>query len=161
MQIRGYAAVFNQPTKFGGRMEVIRPGAFSKMLADKTHDIIALYDHKVAPVLGRRKNGTLRLEEDQRGLKIEIDLPNTTAGRDVYESVGRGDVDGGSFHFLRRSLIAMENGVRVLKELWLDEVTVTHLPVYTGTSMAARSKSGEIVWAPDTKKYHDIIANLK
>ena len=38
-------------------------------------------------VLGRTTAGTLRLSEDSRGLKFECDLPDTTAGRDTYESV--------------------------------------------------------------------------
>ena len=41
----------------------------------------------------------LRLWTDQRGLGYEIDVPDTTAGRDILEYVRRGDVRHSSFAF--------------------------------------------------------------
>ncbi|PEP81913.1 HK97 family phage prohead protease, partial [Bacillus toyonensis] len=72
-------------------------GAF----ADSLHhdDIRALWSHDTSKVLGRTKNNTLRLEEDDKGLRFELDLPRTTVGNDTYESVKRGDIAGVSFGF--------------------------------------------------------------
>jgi hypothetical protein len=39
------------------------------------------------------------MAEDEFGLKVEIDLPDTTVGRDTAESIRRGDMDGMSFAF--------------------------------------------------------------
>nr|WP_236871308.1 HK97 family phage prohead protease [Brevibacillus laterosporus] len=50
-------------------------------------------------MLGSTKNETLRLYEDDIGLRFELDLPNNTWGKDAYESIQRGDVDGVSFGF--------------------------------------------------------------
>ena len=43
--------------------------------------------------------GTLRLVEDEIGLRMEIDLANTTAGRDTAEDVRAGNLSGCSFSF--------------------------------------------------------------
>ena len=62
-------------------------------------DPLALLQHMPHLVLGRRSAGTLRLAEDARGLAFEIDLPDTTAARDLAVSVARGDIKGASFAF--------------------------------------------------------------
>ena len=57
-------------------------------------DLRALVDHDTGKPLGRLKAGTLRVEPDAHGLRVEIDPPNTTAGHDIVESIRRGDVGG-------------------------------------------------------------------
>src|SRR5262245_2558056 len=97
--IVGYAAVFESLSEdLGGFRERIRPDAFTRSLQEGA-DVRALVDHDPSRVLGRNKAGTLRLRTDTRGLLVEIDPPNTTAGRDIVESIRRGDVDGMSFAF--------------------------------------------------------------
>jgi len=140
--VRGYAAVFNSETDIGGYFrEVVMPGAFSETL--QSADVRALVDHDSGRVIGRTKAGTLRLSEDERGLAVEIDLPDTSDGRDLAELVSRGDIDGMSF------------GFRVTKEQWdetvdppkrsimaveLHEVSAVTWPAYTDTQLAMRSR---------------------
>ena len=98
LQARGYAAVFNSPSQdLGGFVEVILPGAFRDVV--KTDDVRALWNHDPNHVLGRVGAGTLRLGEDDKGLWYEVDLPDTTTGRDVATLLARGDVIGSSFGF--------------------------------------------------------------
>jgi phage head maturation protease len=88
----GYAAVFNSPTNIGDYFrEVIAPGAFRNAIND---DVLALRDHDRGRLLGRVGAGTLRLAEDETGLASEIDLPDTTDGRDAAVLIDRGDVKG-------------------------------------------------------------------
>jgi HK97 family phage prohead protease len=95
----GYAAVFNAPSHdLGGFREVIKPGAFKRTLADSAH-VVALNNHNADQVLGRVGSGTLRLEEDDTGLRFELDLPDTSYARDLSALVQRGDVAGCSFAF--------------------------------------------------------------
>jgi hypothetical protein len=49
----------------------------------KASDVRALVDHDTGRVIGRTSAKTLRLSEDDTGLRAEIDLPDTTDGRDL------------------------------------------------------------------------------
>ncbi len=94
--IVGYSVIYNSLSQdLGGFRELVRPGAFTRSLASKP-DVRARYNHEV--LLGRSKSGTLRLFDDPKGLRYEIDI-GTAAGRSVAESIARGDVDGSSFCF--------------------------------------------------------------
>lgn len=135
-KITGYAAVFNSKTNIGGWFdEVIEPGAFARSLSENG-DIRALFNHNWDSVLGRTKSGTLRLEEDEKGLKFEIELPNTSVGRDLAESMSRGDINQCSFGFW----ITEENwdynvepALRTIKEVELYEISVVSIPAYDDT----------------------------
>lgn len=140
----GYAAVFNSPSKDLGRfVEVIEPGAFTRTLKDSP-DVLALIDHDSSKVLGRTTAGTLRLEVDSHGLRVEIDPPDTTAARDLIESVKRGDVTGMSFAFrVSKRGERWDHSATVAKRHLLDvdlrEVSVVTFPAYADTSIALRS----------------------
>lgn len=96
--ITGYAAVFDIETDIGGYFrEKIAKGAFTEALGQS--DVHALYNHNYDRVLGRMKSKTLRISEDDRGLRVEIDLPDTQEARDLGELMERGDIDEMSFGF--------------------------------------------------------------
>jgi hypothetical protein len=142
--IAGYAAVFNSETDIGGMFrEQIAPGAFKPSLSA---DVRALFDHDTAHVLGRTKAGTLRLREDDHGLAVEIDLPDTQTGRDLRESMARGDIDGMSFGFRVTKQEWDESGetpLRTIREVELFEVSVVTFPAYADTEVALRSLDAE------------------
>lgn len=130
--VTGYAAVFNSPTLlYDGLEEVISPGAFSKSLSNS--DIRCLFDHDWGKVLGRTKSGTLRLEEDERGLKFEVELPNTTDGNNLIISMERGDINQCSFGFIPTEEVwdyKADPVLRTVNEVELFEVSVVSLPAY-------------------------------
>ena len=98
-KIVGYAAVFDTLSgDLGGFREKIARGAFADSLANND-EVHALYNHDSNILLGRRGAGTLRLLEDDHGLRIEIDPPNTTDGNNVVELLRRGDLASMSFGF--------------------------------------------------------------
>lgn len=142
--VSGYAAVFNSKTNIGDYFEeIISPGAFSKAIATN-NDIRALFNHNWDNVLGRTKNGTLRLSEDDRGLRFEVDLPNTSLARDLAESMARGDINQCSFGFFATNDewdYSTEPAVRTIKEVELYEISVVSIPAYEDTEAAlVRSK---------------------
>ncbi len=93
----GYAAVFDRFSEdLGYFRETIAPGAFEGCLGQ---DVRALVNHDPNQLIGRTKSGTLRIEEDGVGLRVECDLPDTQTGRDTATSIRRGDLDGMSFSF--------------------------------------------------------------
>ena len=133
--VSGYAAVFNQP--MSGDTEIIRPDAFRRTLESGVN-IRALYNHDDMALLGTTKAGTLRLREDSHGLAFDLDLPDTTCGRDVLELVTRGDIAGCSFGFYVRGE-SVVNGVRELHDVELAEITLTPCPAYPQTQVSVRS----------------------
>ena len=139
--IAGYAAVFGGEADIGGSFrEVIAPGAFTETL--KTADVRAYFDHDRGRVLGRTSAGTLRLKEDAKGLAVEIDLPDTTDGRDVKTLLERGDIDGMSFGFVVTHDEWDETSdppMRTIHAVSLREVSVVSEPAYGDTSVALRS----------------------
>lgn len=141
MTVTGYAAVFGAVADIGGWFhEVIARGAFTSTL--RTADVRAYFAHDSGRVLGRLSAGTLRLEEDDKGLRVEIDLPDTTDGRDVKTLVERGDVSGMSFRFeaVRQEWDeTVDPPKRTLLEVRLGEVSIVSEPAYDGTTIAMRS----------------------
>lgn len=139
--VAGYAAVFNSSADIGGYwQEVIAPGAFSDTLLND--DILAYSAHDSARILGRTSSGTLRLREDATGLAVEIDLPDTTDGRDVAELVRRGDLKGMSFGFMvtkEQWDETVNPPVRTIQQVELIEVSAVGRPAYADTSLGMRS----------------------
>jgi HK97 family phage prohead protease len=139
-RIAGYAAVFNVlSADIGGFQERIAPGAFTRSLG---RDVRALFNHDPNIVLGRTKAKTLRLEEDQRGLRVEIVPPATEAARSLVESMRRGDVDQMSFGFETVGQDWSEEGgkiLRTLTEVRLFDVSIVTYPAYPQTKAAVRS----------------------
>lgn len=143
MTLRGYAAVFNSPSQPLPFIERIEPGAFRDSLKSR-NDIKLLWNHDTGIVLGSTRAGTLRLIEDEIGLLVEADLPDTTAGRDAKVSIERGDVTGFSFGFRVAAggdqwLNANE---RILKRVNIHEVSVgVAFPAYLATDGTASVRS--------------------
>ena len=158
-KIRGYAAVFNQWSEdLGGFREKIRPGAFSKTI--KEADVRALFNHDPNYVLGRNKAGTLRLMEDDKGLEIEVDPPETQWARDLLISIDRGDINQMSFGF---STVKDEWGgdkgeaTRELVEVKLFDVSPVTYPAYPQTVVGVRSVEMDKVRAILMKHEHGLI----
>lgn len=147
----GYAAVyycFEDPgTQYQlgeGIVERIAPGAFADVLGNGD-DVRGLFNHEPDHLLGRLSAGTLRLVSDDVGLRYEIDLPDTQAGRDVAISIKRGDLTGSSFGFKMAPGGARwdKDGafdVRTLARVGkLYDVGPVTYPAYGATSTALRS----------------------
>lgn len=144
-RLEGYAATFGTEARIGDSFtETIAPGAFAATLASG-QDILALVDHDPARVLGRSKSHTLRLSEDSRGLVFSVDLPDTTAARDVLALAERGDLGGMSFGFSVKD--ELRNGDRrELLAVDLYEISVIAAwPAYPGTEVQARAKTGQML----------------
>lgn len=137
----GYAALFNSDADIGGYfVERIAPGAFAETI--KESDVRALVDHDSGRVIGRTSAGTLRLKEDDKGLRVEIDLPDTSDGRDLAVSLDRRDISGMSFGFRVTHDEWDETGdvpVRTIHKLDLFEVSAVAFPAYDDTTIAMRS----------------------
>jgi HK97 family phage prohead protease len=146
--IRGHAAVFNHRSEVLGSgstrfREQIAPGAFAEAL--RSGDPVALVNHKSELILGRLSAGTLRAREDEIGLAIEIDAPETQYARDLVVSINRGDIRGMSFGFsVSKEGQAWERGsdgisLRTIRSVSaLNDVSPVTFPAYPQTDIAVR-----------------------
>lgn len=136
MTFSGYAAVFDSPSEPLPFIERIQRGAFRKSLKSR-NDVKFLYNHDSGEILGSTRAKTLSLYEDERGLKVEGTLPNTSRGRDVAELLRRGDLDSMSFGFSVPSggdTWSADGSERTLKSVRLLEVSLVAFPAYQGTA---------------------------
>lgn len=142
----GYAAVFEKYScDLGYFREKIQRGAFAKSMA--ACDVRALVNHDPNMIIGRKSAGTLRMVEDEIGLKVEIDLPDTAVGRDVAENVRNRNIQGQSFTFttsIDQWDWSGETAIRTLVEVdELFDVGPVTFPAYEETSVAMRSFKAE------------------
>lgn len=140
-KLEGYAAIFNSVTDLGPFTESVSPGAFRESLSRKD-DVRALFNHDANIVLGRTKSGTLSLNEDEHGLFVSIQPPDTQQARDILESISRGDVSQMSFGFYieNEELIRDENKKPHFKitQARLFDVSPVTYPAYEETEIAVK-----------------------
>ena len=143
-KVSGYAAVFERLSLDMGFREKISRGAFTKSI--ETRNIKALWNHDTSRPLANTKAGTLKLEENQKGLRFEMELDReSTWGKDAEIAIRRGDCDGVSFGFsVPEGGDTWNNSdpshpVRTLTEVDLFEVSPCTFPAYPQTSVSVRS----------------------
>ena len=137
----GYAAVFDSPSEPLPWTEFVRRGAFAKTLNDGA-DVRLLIDHEGVP-LARTKSGTMALEEDERGLKVEAELdPANPDAMRVLSAMRRGDMTQMSFAFRTiKDSWSNDRSVRELKEVQLYDVSIVTFPAYEETVAELRSRN--------------------
>ena len=119
--------------------EVIAKGALDG--ADM-RDVPFKYNHSDGVmIMARTRSKTLELIVDDQGLRIRAKLANTTAGRDLYELIKRGDIDKMSFAFntLEESYNKETHTRTILKFKRIWDVSAVDIPAYSDTSISARS----------------------
>ena len=143
MLIQGYAIRFNEPAVFNfdgvEYREVIDPRALDKT---DMRDVPLRYNHSDnVMVMARTRNKTLQLIKDEEGLRILAELANTTAGRDLYELIKRGDVDKMSFAFtVAKDDYDRETRTRTILAIdKIFDVSAVDSPAYETTSISVRS----------------------
>jgi HK97 family phage prohead protease len=126
----------------GGFVEQVDPRAFNKSLADAV-SVFARFNHDDSLLLGTTDAGTLSLEADGTGLRYSVDLPDTTAGRDVAALAKRGDLRHSSFAFqtMEDSWDLTPDGfpLRTLLGVRLIDVAPVTNPAYLDTTTGLRS----------------------
>jgi hypothetical protein len=161
-RMMGHAAIFGEEANIGGWFrEVIAPGAFSESI--QKDDVRALFNHDPNYVLGRNRAGTLRLKEDDKGLAIEIDPPDTSMARDLTVSMERGDINQMSFAF---QVVGEEwqygeddeTDLRTITKVKLYDVSPVTYPAYEGTDIGLRSRDA---FRAKNEKREVILPNYK
>jgi uncharacterized protein len=138
-KIVGYAVKWGERSNpiMGLFEERFEKGAFSESI---NGDIYAAWNHNPSEILGRTTSGTLKIYEDDVGLRYEI-TPPKWAERYI-ESIERGDVRGSSFIFVAEEDEWDERGeipVRTVRKARLYEVSPVVRPAYPTSEAGVRS----------------------
>lgn len=144
MIIEGRAIVYESPTVLfevdGVKYyEVIARGALEG--AD-LKDVPFKYNHSNSVmVMARTRNKTLELIPDDEGLLVRAKLAPTTAGRDLYQLIKRGDIDKMSFAFTvaEDSYDRDTRTRRILRFKRIWDVSAVDTPAYQDTYISARN----------------------
>jgi HK97 family phage prohead protease len=145
MTFTGYASVFNSPSEdLGGFIEYVAPGAFKRSLQSR-NEVKLLWNHDSGEPLASLRGGTMTLVEDNRGLKVTAQLPNTTRGRDIAELLRTKVIDTMSFGFnVIKDNWSSDGKTRTLESVRLFEVSVVSFAAYPATTAQVRSASPTI-----------------
>ncbi len=153
--VEGYAATFNQEyeiTDFSDYriLERIDQDAFNGCQMD---DVIFQYNHE-GRVFARTTNNTLKIEIDQKGLKVIADLSGTEGGRKLYDDIDGGYINKMSFSFIiaeadMEERINIKDGkkefVNVIKRIkHLYDVSAVSIPANNFTEISARNLAEKI-----------------
>jgi hypothetical protein len=91
-------------------------------------------------VVASSRAGTMKLYEDEIGLRVEAQIAPTTEGKDLAILLKRGDLSKMSFGFqVMKDSWNTEMTQRVLKSVRLFEVSVVSMPAYQSTEAMVRS----------------------
>jgi HK97 family phage major capsid protein/HK97 family phage prohead protease len=148
--LHGFAAVYNtpsEPIEDRGRtwVETIAPGAFDDVLASSP-DVYLSVNHDPSSALARTPD-TLRLHNEDRGLRFEADLGDSPTAQDIRSAVSRNVLRGASFRFScapggdawSRGNDGTER--RTLNKVArLVDISVATTPAYAGTTIELRSQ---------------------
>lgn len=141
---KGHAAMFGKRTWIGpkrwGFFEQVGKGAFTKTLDEG--DVRFLINHDPNLLLARNKAGTLRLDEDDKGLAVDADMAPVSYAADAAVLMDRGDLSQMSFAFevVKETWEELDDGneLRTLDEVKLWDVSVVTYPAYEDTDAGLR-----------------------
>ena len=164
----GYVFKWGEPSDdLGGFVETVRRGAAAKFLAAPPHNLFAVLDHNkdVAEALGDLESGTLKLEEDEVGMRFEIHAGPTTAAKDAAIVVNRNRV-GMSFAFVRGAdrWSTLPDGTK-LRELLefadLDNVSIVVDPAYKSSDVTVAKRGLQEAIDAETRRESERIETEK
>jgi HK97 family phage prohead protease len=141
--VTGIAVPYDQWAVIGGDFrEKFVPGAYR---GEQPSNQFAYRNHGWDEPLGSTEAGTLVFRDTPEGLRFELELPDTTRGRDMAVLAKRGDIKGASLGFRVRDnewRFAEKPGEldeRTVTDVEVLEVSLTHMPAYRGATASLRS----------------------
>ena len=133
-------------TPHGRVIEIIEQRAFARAI-ERAGDIRMLLDHDRNHVLADTTDGTLKVKEDEVGLRAESVVTDET----VIAGAKEGRLKGWSFNMknVKDSIEERADGlpIRHVKDFDMDEITLVmnKVPVYSSTSIEVRADTEEEV----------------
>jgi HK97 family phage prohead protease len=155
MFIEGYPIVYEKYANLWGFKEIIRKGAAAEAL--KRSNELVLWDHESGQPMAAKKNGTLEVKEDEKGVSIKADVSKTIWGRNGFEAIKNGVIDKMSFAFTINhdnwTNIEADGVILDVREILefreIYDYSPVSYPAYEDTFVIARSKELALRNKPD------------
>lgn len=145
MEIKGYAVVFNSPETYG-YTEIISKSALDNAKMD---DVVLRYNHNDSfMVLARTRNGSLKLNKDEKGLFMDAVLQDDiTEHKNIFNAIKTGLIDKQSFAFtVEEDEYDYETDTRTITKIGkLFDVSVVDQPFYNATDVSIASKNDDFL----------------
>jgi HK97 family phage prohead protease len=142
--------------------DTVRPGAYTQTINHNQGKIQLMFDHgyKVSDVAG-----VAYLEDSEEGLKVKAKMPlDIDSVRDAYKlvkfMVEEGKPLGFSIGYRVVKAEPLENGVRELQEIALEEMTITPYPMDTYARITD-AKSRKITYNTKRKGWQTVVKTAK
>lgn len=128
MKFSGYASRFGGIDSYN---DTIAPGAYARTLKARDRPIRMRWNH-YGPVIGK----WVMAKEDDSGLWVEGELtPGHTVAENVYASLRHGAIDGMSIGYYAKDSDFKPDGIRVLKDIELIEISIVEEPADSGATI--------------------------
>lgn len=132
-EFQGYGSIFGN-VDLGG--DVVMPGAFKSTLKefqDKGALPVMLYGHDANQIPGKWTS----MSEDSNGLAVKGELAPTSLGNDVHTLLKMGAINGLSIGYMPNDFSFDKNGVRMLHDVKLFEISVVSIPMNPEATISA------------------------
>lgn len=121
----GYAAIWDEPN---AHKETVQRGAFRRSLQEHVRagtKPLMLWSHNQSEIIGV----WTEIREDDKGLSVTGKIVTTTTrGREAFDLLKAGALNGLSIGFRSRADKRAANGLRVLTDIDLAEISIVGLP---------------------------------
>ena len=167
LTIAGYIAKFNERTNisdfFGDYVEQIKPGAFTRTLADRAGKVKMQFNHGHDATFGTLPIGVwTSLREDRKGLWAEGRIHDNWHTLPIRAAIESGALDGMSFRFKaiaeewRAAADEQSLDERTLTEVALFEAGPVVNPAYEGTTVGVRMAALDMLRGLDPSHYDPV-----
>lgn len=160
MVIEGYPITFESPATHGFT-EIIDRHALDNC---DMSDVPLKYNHEDSHlIMARTRNGSLKLDVDEKGLHMVAELIDTQSNRDIYASIKAGLIDKMSFAFtVRGDEYDYDTDTRRITDIdRLYDVSVVDMPFYDSTSVSARSFDDEYMKQIESYKRKKVLDQME
>lgn len=118
--VKGYGSIFGNVDSDN---DIIEKGAYARTIKNNGSRVKYLYQHDITKPIGRMKE----LFEDEKGLGFVAEIPKTTFGVEVLELMKYNVIDENSVGIMPVKKDYNEDGVRMIKEAKLFEISAVTL----------------------------------
>ena len=151
--VKGYGSIFGNVDSDN---DIIDKGAYRRTIKNNGKRVKYIYQHDITKPIGKMRE----LYEDDKGLGFVAEVPKTTFGNEVLELMKYGVIDENSVGIMPVKKDFNDDGVRVIKEVKLFEISaVTLASNEEAKILEVKGESQKIDYY--TKRFDNLIKEIR